>query len=72
MIGIIAAAIVALALAAPVHEQVDCTDWNTAAFFDVAEITDVTRCLQVGANPNARDDNGWYEGTRLRLPRRAQ
>ena len=48
LIGII----VAVALAAPVHAQVDCADWNTAAFFEAAEISDVMRCLQAGADPN--------------------
>ena len=46
------AIIVAVALAAPVHAQVDCADWNTAAFFEAAEISDVMRCLQAGADPN--------------------
>ena len=57
-IAIIVAAIVAVALAAPVHAQVDCADWNTAAFFEVAGVLDVTRCLQIGADPDARDKDG--------------
>ena len=57
-IAIIVAAIVTVALAAPVHAQVDCADWNTAAFFEVAGVLDVTRCLQIGADPDARDKDG--------------
>ena len=45
----------ALVIATPVYPQVDCTDWNTAAFFEVAEVSDVTRCLQAGANLEGRD-----------------
>ena len=35
-----------------------CADWNTSIFFRVAEVSDVTRCLQAGADPNARDNDG--------------
>ena len=45
---------IAMALAFPVYAQIDCTDWNTEAFFEVAEVSDVTRCLQAGADANAR------------------
>ena len=58
LIGIIGAATVAVALATPVHAQVDCADWNTAAFFEAAEVSDVTRCLREGAVPVARDSLG--------------
>ena len=58
LIAIIGAATVALALAVPAHAQVDCADWNTAAFFEAAEVSDVTRCLQMGAAPDARDKDG--------------
>ena len=58
LIAIIGAAIVAVALAVPVHAQVDCADWNTAIFFEAAEVSDLTRCLQAGANPNAREGDG--------------
>ena len=51
------AATVAMVLAAPLHAQVDCADWNTQAFFEAAEVY-VTRCLQSGADPNARDEKG--------------
>ena len=37
----------------------DCADWNTAAFFRAAEVSDVTRCLQAGADPNARAETGF-------------
>ena len=49
---------VALGLAATLHAQADCADWNTGAFFEVAEISDVTQCLQAGADPKARDEGG--------------
>ena len=56
-------ATVAVALAAcqpmPIDVEVDCADWNNAFFFDEAEAPDVTRCLQAGVDPNARDENGW-------------
>ena len=54
-------AIVAVALGAcgngakaPLHAQADCADWNTEAFFEAAEVSDVTRCLQAGMDPEAR------------------
>ena len=54
-------AIVAVALGAcgngakaPLHAQADCADWNTEAFFEAAEVSDVTRCLQAGMAPEAR------------------
>ena len=47
------AIIVAVALAPPVQAQVDCADWNTAEFFEAADVADVTHCLEVGADPNA-------------------
>ena len=53
------AATVAVALAIPAHAQVDCSDWNTEAFFEAAVVSDVTRCLQAGASTNVRDENGW-------------
>ena len=37
--------------------QVDCANWNTAAFFKAATKLDVTRCLEAGADPNVRDRN---------------
>ena len=33
--------------------------WNTHEFFDYAKVSDVTRCLQAGANPNARNKSGF-------------
>ena len=50
---------VAFGLAATLHAQADCADWNTGAFFEAAEISDVTRCLQAGADPEAREENGY-------------
>ena len=46
----------AAAVAEPV--EVDCADWDTAAFFEAAEASDVIRCLQEGADPNARGESG--------------
>ena len=52
------AAYVALGLAATLHAQADCADWNTGAFFEAAEISDVTRCLQAGADLETRNAGG--------------
>ena len=58
------AATVAVALAIPAHAQVDCADWNTEAFFEAAVVSDVTRCLQAGADTDVRNDDG---GTPLHM-----
>ena len=42
----------------PAPAQVDCADWNTAAFFAAAKLSDVTRCLQAGADLETRDRRG--------------
>ena len=42
----------------PLHAQADCADWNTEAFYVPATVSDVTRCLEAGADPNARDEWG--------------
>ena len=60
LIAIISAAIVAVALAAPVHAQVDCADWTTWEFFEEAEVSDVTRCLQEGANLEGRNNRNGF------------
>ena len=36
---------------------VDCGQWNTRKYFQAATVEDVTACLAVGADPNARDDD---------------
>ena len=46
----------ASAVAEPV--EVDCADWNTFGFFEAVDVLEVTRCLQAGADPNARDRLG--------------
>ena len=46
-------AALAVILLEPEGELIDCANWYTAAFFEVAEVLDVTRCLQAGADPNA-------------------
>ena len=40
---------------APVNAQSGvCADWNTEAIFEIAEVSDVTRCLQEGADLKAQ------------------
>lgn len=41
------------------HPQLDCVGWNTAAFFGAAEALEVARCLEVGADLDARSAGGW-------------
>ena len=53
------AAYVALGLAATLHAQIDCAAWNTEAYFEAAEVSDVTRCLQTGMDPEARSESGY-------------
>ena len=62
---ILSAALVAgLAVAAcptlsAAQAQPDCAAWNSEAFFETASTGDVRACLQAGADPEARDENGW-------------
>ena len=51
-------ATVGVALVAPAHAQVDCANWNTKSFFETAEVSDVTRCLQAGADLETRNAGG--------------
>lgn len=37
---------------------VSCTEWNTKNFFKIADSADVSRCLNRGANINARNKHG--------------
>ena len=39
--------------------EITCADWNITAFFEVTKVSDVTRCLQAGADPNARAEEGY-------------
>ena len=39
--------------------EVSCGEWNTIRFFATASVADVARCLNAGADSNARDDEGW-------------
>ena len=57
-IACLVASTAVLGLAVPLHAQVDWADWSTSAFFEAAEISDVTRCLQAGPNPGARYEGG--------------
>lgn len=43
-----------------------CANWNTTSFFAAANLSDVTHCLQVGADLEMRDGGGWtplYQAT---------
>ena len=60
LIATIGAAIVAVSLVAPVHAQVDCANWNTDTFFKAAEASDVTRCLQAGADLETQDGRAGF------------
>ena len=51
-------ATVGVALVAPAHAQIDCANWNTKSFFETAEVSDVTRCLQAGGDLEARGAGG--------------
>ena len=42
----------------PSHALGACADWNSRGFFESAKLSDVTRCLQAGANANVRDEIG--------------
>ena len=46
-------------------ESTDCKGWGTLEFFSHAESGDVERCLQNGADPNARGSIPWDEGFTL-------
>ena len=48
-----------LASATSAHPQLDCAGWNTIAFFEAAESSEVARCLEAGADLNARSAGGW-------------
>ena len=48
-----------LASAASAHPQLDCTGWNTTAFFEASEASEVARCVESGADLNARSAGGW-------------
>ena len=39
--------------------QLACRSWNTKAFFKAATVADVSRCLEAGANLEARDGDGY-------------
>ena len=60
----IAAAAIGLCAAMAASADTACDAWNTSEFFQAVDLADVGRCLEAGANPNARDDKG---GTPLQL-----
>ena len=43
----------------PANRHADCVRWNTEGFFRSALPEDITACLAAGADPSARDGNGW-------------
>lgn len=45
-------------LAMPASGQTGCEDWNTTRFFELATALQVQRCLDAGANINARAEDG--------------
>ena len=57
------------------YAQANCADWDLSGdFFEAAEVEDVTRCLDGGADPNARTTEdgmtplhwaAWYYATPL-------
>lgn len=59
-IGIAAVLFVMGLVPAPAVAGPDCSEWNTAEFFEKATVADVTRCLKAGADPNARDENDFF------------
>ena len=44
--------------ATPATAEVSCNAWNTMDFFERASAANVSRCLTVGVNVNAKDDHG--------------
>ena len=58
-INCLVTATVAVALAVPVQAQVDCADWNSKEYFRAALAADMTDCLQSGADPKARNEEGF-------------
>ena len=53
-----AAIVATLALTPACIPVCDDWNWNTRGFFEIATVDDVNRCLQGGADPNARDERG--------------
>ena len=51
------AATFGLGFTAPALAQVDCADWNTGEFFEMATARDVTVCLTDGADVSARGES---------------
>ena len=49
---------VALLGATPVSAEVSCKDWGKWVFFRKAGHEDVSRCIEVGADPNAKNNDG--------------
>ena len=45
--------------------RVDCSSWNTDEFFEAADQHDVKRCLEAGADPNARAEEDGYRPLHL-------
>ena len=58
-INCLVTATIVMVFTATAYAQVDCANWNTRDFFKAAEVSDVIRCLEAGADPNERADGGW-------------
>ncbi len=43
----------------PAAAAPSCDNWNSKEFFSQATSQDVERCLQTGADPVAKDEDGW-------------
>ena len=56
VVGVLAAG---LTLANAAAAQLACRSWNTGAFFTAATVADVSRCLEAGANIEARSKDGF-------------
>ena len=55
VMGVLAAG---LTFANAAAAQLACRSWNTRAFFAAATVADVSRCLEAGANIEARSGKG--------------
>ena len=56
VVGVLAAG---LTLANAAAAQLACRSWNTKEFLTAATVADVSRCLEAGANIEARIKGGW-------------
>ena len=52
-----------LGAAAPASAGMPCTAWLSRTFFEKATATDVSRCLDAGADPRGRVGGPWQRGS---------